>query len=141
MAQTSAAGCTATEATAARVLTKVVVLVEVQLVVDDPHADLLVFRPAGTPADRHRHQHRQATTNQTIDRSVRERQDSPRLHLLLIEGFDESSAAQLPQLEVGFPLRTVLSLCSVTESTLFKQHRTHRNTAGHTPTQTNATCC
>lgn len=59
MAQTSAAGFTATEplATAARVLTKVVVLIEVQLVVDDPHADLLVFRPAGTPADHHRHQH------------------------------------------------------------------------------------
>lgn len=30
-------------------LTEVIVLKEVQLIVDAPHTDLLVFRPAGTP--------------------------------------------------------------------------------------------
>lgn len=35
-------------------LTEVVVLIEVQLIVDAPHRDLLIFRPAGTPAANHK---------------------------------------------------------------------------------------
>lgn len=38
-------------------LTELIVLVEVKLVVDNSHADLLIFRPAGTPAANHRPAH------------------------------------------------------------------------------------
>jgi len=38
--------------------------------------------------------------------------DWPGLDLLLVQSFDQMTAQYIPQLQVGFPLRTVLSLCN-----------------------------